>query len=238
MFPIIGITTYGRNELGQFHVYAAYVEAVRRAGGIPILLPPGEPQPDRLIERIDGLVFTGGGDIHPERYSGDFHPAIYKIDHERDEFELELARRAVQAEVAVLGICRGMQVLSVASGAQLMPHVPDAFGTSVLHREEQLLPTRHPVELLPQSQLAQIIGKAQVDVVSWHHQAVTTVPPGWQVAARAPDGLIEAVEHGDHPWAIALQWHPEMSAAEDPLQQRIFEAFVAAASRSKYGTTR
>jgi putative glutamine amidotransferase len=227
--PIIGITTYGRNEAGEYHLYAAYIDAVRRAGGVPILLPPGEQNPDRLIQVVDGLLFTGGGDIDPDHYSGASHPTIYKIDPERDAFELALARRAIRADIAVLGICRGLQVLSVASGGQLLSHVPDAFGTSVLHREEQICPTRHPVEVLPDSQLAQIIGGSHLDVVSWHHQAVTTVPPGWQAAAYAPDGLIEAVEHGNHPWAIALQWHPELSSAEDPLQQRIFDAFITAA---------
>lgn len=228
--PIIGITTYGRNELGQYHLFSAYVESVRRAGGVPILLSPGETRSDRLIQAVDGLVFTGGGDIDPERYGGNFHETIYKIDPERDRFELTLAQQAMQADVPVLGICRGMQVLSVASGGQLLPHVPDTFGIGVLHREEQLTPTRHPVELVTSSQLAAIIGLTEIDVVSWHHQAVTTVPPGWQVAAYAPDGLIEAVEHADHPWAIALQWHPEMSAADDPSQQAIFNAFVTAAA--------
>lgn len=227
--PVIGITTYGRNDAGEYYLYASYIQTVRQAGGVPILLPPGEQQPDRLIQLVDGLIFTGGGDIDPVHYSGAAHPTIYKIDPERDAFELELARLAIQADIAVLGICRGLQVLSVASGGQLLSHVPDTFGTSTLHREEQLCPARHAVDLVPTSQLAQIIGVPQVDVVSWHHQAVTTVPPGWQVAAYAPDGLIEAVEHSNHPWAIALQWHPELSSAEDPLQQRIFEAFVAAA---------
>lgn len=227
--PIIGITTYGRNEIGQFALYGSYVDAVRQAGGLPMLLTPGEPRLDALIRQLDGIIFTGGGDIHPDRYNGDSHPTIYKTDAERDEFELALAERAIAADLAVLGICRGMQVLSVASGAQLLPHIPDRFGTGVLHREEQITPTRHPVEILPGSQLAQIVGAPCLEVVSWHHQAITTVPPGWQVSAYAPDGLIEAVEHDAHPWAIALQWHPEMSAAADPLQQRIFAAFVKAA---------
>jgi len=228
--PIIGITTYGRNEAGEFHLYTSYVDAVRRAGGIPVLLPPGEKHPDYLIQWIDGLILTGGGDIDPDRYSGDFHPSIYKIDPERDSFELDLAQRATQADIAVLGICRGMQVLSVASGGKLLPHVPDQFGTAILHREEQLCPIRHPVELVPTSHLAHIVGTSHLEVVSWHHQAITTVPPGWQAAAYAPDGLIEAVEHRAHPWAIALQWHPELSSAQDPLQQRIFDAFIRAAN--------
>ncbi|MBD2462841.1 gamma-glutamyl-gamma-aminobutyrate hydrolase family protein [Oscillatoria sp. FACHB-1407] len=227
--PLIGITTYGRNDLGEFHLYAAYVDAVRRAGGVPILLPPGEPNLDRLIERVDGLVFTGGGDIEPTHYDGDLHPKIYRLDSERDSFELALARRAIQADLPLLGICRGLQVLSVASGGKLLPHVPDTFGTDVLHREEPLHPTKHPVAIAPQSLISKIVGVSEMEVVSWHHQAVPTVPPGWQATAYAPDGLIEALEHQDHPWAIALQWHPELSAATDPLQQRIFNAFVQVA---------
>jgi putative glutamine amidotransferase len=228
--PIIGITTYGRNASGEFYLPALYIDTVRRAGGVPLLLPPGEAHPNRLIQLVDGLIFTGGGDIDPDHYKGASHPAIYKIDPERDAFELELARLAIEAEVTLLGICRGLQVLSVASGGKLLPHVPDAFGTDVLHRGEPLHPVRHAVELQSGSRLAAIVGAAQMEVVSWHHQAVPTVPPGWQVAAFAPDGVIEALEHEGHPWAVALQWHPEMSAAEDPSQQRIFTAFVAAAA--------
>jgi len=231
--PLIGITTFGQTESGHYQLHNAYVEAIRRAGGVPILLPPGEDQCDRLVASLQGLVFTGGGDIHPECYAGDNHPTIAKTDLVRDRFELALAHCAIQANIAILGICRGMQVLSVASGAQLLPHVPDQFGTDVFHLTHDTdipLPTRHSVEVVPHSQLAQCLGTLELEVVSWHHQAITTVPPGWQVAAYAPDGLIEAVEHGVHPWAIALQWHPELSALEDPNQQRIFEAFVAAAS--------
>lgn len=227
--PIIGITTYGRNERGEFHLYGNYIDVVRRAGGVPILLPPGETNLDRILNLVDGLIFTGGGDIDPDHYDGDAHPAIYRVDPERDAFELALAKRAVQSNLALLGICRGLQVLNIASGGRLLPHVPDAFGTDVLHREEPLNPTRHPVEVVPGSLLADIVGTSSMEIVSWHHQAVPTVPPGWRATAFAPDGLIEALEHEEHPWAIALQWHPELSAAEDPLQQRIFDAFIQAA---------
>jgi putative glutamine amidotransferase len=229
LLPLIGITTYGRNEKNEYHLYAAYVDAVRRAGGVPILLPPGEPHLDRLLERMDGLIFTGGGDIEPEHYEGDDHPTIDRIDPERDAFELDLARRAIQTDLALLGICRGLQILSVVSGGRLLPHVPDAFGRETLHREEPPRPTRHSVRVVSGSLLSQIVQSPELEVVSWHHQAVPTIPPGWQATAFAPDGLIEALEHERHPWAIAVQWHPELSAIEDPLQQRIFDAFINAA---------
>ncbi|HEY9647494.1 MAG TPA: gamma-glutamyl-gamma-aminobutyrate hydrolase family protein, partial [Chroococcidiopsis sp.] len=133
--PMIGITTYGRNEKAEFHLYAAYIDAVRRAGGIPVLFPPGEPQGDRLLATVDGLLLTGGGDIHPDRYDGALHPTIYRLDAERDDFELGLAKLALRSGLALLGICRGLQVLSVASGGTLLPHVPDVFGEAVAHRE-------------------------------------------------------------------------------------------------------
>lgn len=231
--PLIGITTFGPTDSGHYQLHNTYVNAVRRAGGVPILLAPGEDQCDRLIAPLQGLVFTGGGDIHPESYDGEPHPTIAKTDMERDRFELTLARLAIQADMAVLGICRGMQVLSVASGGRLLPHVPEVFGTDVFHHdqdEDVPTPTRHPVKLLPGSRLATYTDAEILEVVSWHHQAITTVPPGWQVAAYAPDGLIEAVEHEAHPWAIALQWHPELSAPDDPHQQRIFQAFIQAAA--------
>ena len=227
--PVIGITTYGRNDADEFHLFASYTDAVRRAGGLPILLPPGEVHQEQILQLVDGLIFTGGGDIDPGHYSGQHHPTIYKLDAERDRFELSLARLALQQDVAILGICRGLQVLSVVSGSPLLPHVPDVFGLAVAHREEPRQPTQHAVQVVPGSRLADVVTVAEMEVVSWHHQAVPVAPQGWRVSALAADGLIEALEHEAHPWAIALQWHPEMSAAHDPLQQQIFRAFVLAA---------
>lgn len=228
--PVIGLTTQGRNDRDEFSLYTSYVDAVRRAGGVPILLPSGEAQAERVLHLVDGLVFTGGGDIHPECYGGMRHPEMYKLDDERDAFELELARLALQSNVSILGICRGMQILSVVSGTGLIPHVPDEFGFEVIHREVPRLPTRHCVSVVPDSRLSQIVNWAEMEIVSWHHQAIASVPEGWTPAAYAADGLVEALEHTHHPWAIAVQWHPEMSAAEDPLQQALFNAFVQAAA--------
>lgn len=239
--PLIGITTPGQDAAGNIQLNIAYVNAVRQAGGIPVLLAPGEEKSDRLLAHLDGVLFTGGGDLHPLHYNGTHHPTLARIDQERDQFELDLARRALQSDRAVLGICRGLQVLSVASGVALIPHVPESFGTQVSHLAlgaEAPIPTRHGVSLVPGSQMAALVGALTIDVVSWHHQAITAIPGGWQVAAYAPDGLIEAIEHGSHPWAIAVQWHPELSAEEDPHQQRIFRAFVRAAQELSYGLSR
>ncbi|MEO0827365.1 MAG: gamma-glutamyl-gamma-aminobutyrate hydrolase family protein [Cyanobacteria bacterium J06639_16] len=241
MPPLIGITTYGRNAHNQFHLYANYVEAVRLAGGVPVLLPPSEAQLEVLLKRLDGIIFTGGGDVSPDCFGGDSHPMIYSLDLERDRFELQFAKLALNANVPILGICRGLQVLNLASdGDKLIPHVPDVF-TTLGHRieppnvETRAQPTNHWVQVNPESHLAQIVEAERIPVVSWHHQAIKTAPPGWQAVAHASDGLIEAIEHPYHPWLLAVQWHPEMSI-DDGYQLKIFQAFVAAANGNRQMT--
>ena len=228
--PVIGITTYSRSEAGEFTLPATYVEAVQRAGGVAVLLPP-QPQPDSLLAGLDGLIFSGGGDIDPACYGGEGHSTIYMVDHERDAFELTLAKRLLAAKIPTLGICRGMQILAVASAGRLVPHLPEAYGTQVMHRLDQpRRPTTHAVEALPDSRLAEWLNATKFEIVSWHHQAIQAAPIGWQVAATAADGLIEAIEYPQHPWMIAVQWHPELSP-DDPVQRRLFGAFVAACKK-------
>jgi putative glutamine amidotransferase len=227
--PVIGITTYSRSEAGEFTLPGAYVDAVELVGGVPILLPPNQPEPARILDIVDGLVFAGGGDIDPEVYGGAHHHTIYLVDAERDEFELELARQALQTTIPVLGICRGMQILSVATGATLVTHVPETYGDQIAHRlDHPRRPIAHPVQVQTGSRLADMVGSPEINVVSWHHQAVQTIPDCWQVVAHAADGLVEALEHRFHPWILAVQWHPELSP-EDPQQQRLFQALVEAA---------
>lgn len=227
--PLIGITTYGRNEPVPFSLPAVYVDAVRAAGGVPVLLPPGETDPSLLLEPLDGLIIPGGGDIDPRWYGGEPHDSIYCIDPERDGFELALARFALNNQIPIFGICRGLQILIVASGGTLISHVPDEY--SGLHRIDpepgQRNPTEHQVQItVPGSFLAQITKSTTFSVVSWHHQAVRTVPQGWRVVAHSlEDGLIEAIEHQYHPWAIGVQWHPELSP-NGREHQLIFRAFI------------
>lgn len=234
--PLIGITTHGQHETRLFCLRSDYVNAIRLAGGIPVLLPPGDPQESAFIlERVDGLVLSGGGDIDPTIYNGSSHPKIYNVDPERDRFELALAQLALGIDMPVLGICRGLEVLVIATGGSLVPHLPDEFGEVIRHRAEQLRPSEHKIQIAPESRLAAITGTTEIieaNVVSWHHQAAGIVPLEWRIAARADDGVIEALEHKYHPWATALQWHPELSI-NDPLQLRILQAFVGAASAEK-----
>jgi len=229
--PIIGITTHSRNEAGELCLPGTYVDAVQLAGGTPILLPPN--QPEQILNILDGLIFTGGGDINPVLYGGEAHPTVYAVDPDRDEFELALAKLALTSQIPILGICRGMQVLNVATGGDLVSHVPEVYGDAVAHRlDHPRRPTQHDVQVFSTSRLAQILGTETLTIVTWHHQAVRTFSTCWQLAAQASDGLIEALEHQHHPWAIALQWHPEMSA-QDPAHLKLFQSLVEAAQGVK-----
>jgi len=228
--PIVGITTYNRSPAGEYCLNGAYIDAVQAAGGIPILLPPNQLDPASIFDAVDGLIFSGGGDINPEHYGGLLDRTVYSINAERDNFELNLAKLALKADIPVLGICRGMQILNVASGGNLVVHVPDAYGEDVSHGTG--IPPRaieHSIEIEPNSRLAKIMGTTSTTVVSWHHQAVHNVLPNWQIVARASDGLVEAMEYKYHPWIVALQWHPERSA-KNSVNSRIFRAFVEAAA--------
>jgi putative glutamine amidotransferase len=227
--PFIGITTYGRDEHQLFSLPAAYVDAVRRAGGIPVLIPPGERHLTPLMNRLDGLILAGGGDIDPIHYNGEHHETIYMVDAERDLSELAMVRRVLDDGLPTLGICRGIQVINVALGGTLVEHLPDEVGDEVAHRLPPRKPGRHLVAIQPDSRLAGIVATQQVEAASWHHQAIRHTAPGLSVVAHAPDGAIEATEADGHPWLVAVQWHPELTAADDPAQQRLFDALVEAA---------
>jgi putative glutamine amidotransferase len=230
MAPMIGISTYGADENGNLRLPRAYVDALRRAGGVPLLLPPGETRVKLLDARIDGLILTGGGDIDPKRYGGSCHQCVYLVDAERDETELALVQWAVDRQLPTLGICRGAQVINVALGGTLVEHVPDVVGEAVPHRSPQRKPCEHTITLRAPSRLASILGVSSLTAASWHHQAIREPGGGLDAVGQASDGIIEAVEMPAHRWLIGVQWHPELTADNDPIQQRLFCAFVDAAA--------
>lgn len=228
--PVIGITPEDLTGRGDILLPRLYTDAVLRAGGLPVILPPWELREPAdaaaLLRRVDGLILAGGGDVAPALYGGAPHPAIYAVDPARDAGELALARAALDAGLPVLGICRGAQIINVALGGTLVEHVPEANGGALAHRAEPPAATYHTVTLAPGSRLAAALGAGRVQVASWHHQAIRTPGPGLCVTAQAEDGVAEGVELAGQPFFVAVQWHPEMTAAADPVQQRLFGALV------------
>lgn len=232
MRPVIGITSYARDGSMPvvFSVPSAYVDAVRAVGGLPVVFPAGERNAEHLLDIVDGLILSGGGDISPQAYGGRHHETVYSVSEERDEFEFVLTRAALaRPTLPMLCICRGLQVLNVVCGGTLHAHVPDQYGNDVQHRLPPKLTSRHSARIDGTSRLAGIVGAGEVDVCSWHHQAIDKLGNDLTPVAWASDGLIEAVEHNVHPWCFAVQWHPEMQMDEAP-QRKIFEALVQKAT--------
>lgn len=241
MRPLIGITTYPPNAGNRFELPTEYVGAIRRAGGEAALIPPGIADPEGLLDRLDGLILAGGGDLDPDLYGGPGHETVYSLHAERDRDELGLVPVLLEREVPTLAICRGSQVLNVALGGSLLVHLPDILDGSILHRREPAelrgmpAPIPHEVTVEPGSLVAKVMEAERVTPMSWHHQAVDRLGDGLRVVARAPDGTVEATEHDSHPWLLSVQWHPELTAATDPTQQRLFDALVTQARTARTG---
>lgn len=204
----------------------AYVEAVRRAGGVPLVLPClDEAELAVALERVDGFILSGGDDVDPRERGLELHPTAEVMDPRRQRAEVALANAAVQRNLPVLGICLGMQMLCYAQGGELFQHLPDS-------RVEGLLDHRapHAVELMPGSRLAAMLGTQLPHVVSHHHQGVRRIPPGFRQVGRASDGVVEAIESVDGRWLYGVQWHPERSP-ETADSQALFRQLVDAARR-------
>jgi putative glutamine amidotransferase len=238
--PLVAIPTYhlgpGRvgNWEGAYALPEPYVAALRAAGARVVLLPPGEPadqDPEEALAPFEGLLLAGGGDIEPARYGAADHPDQYGVDPDRDQLELELARAAVRLGLPLLGICRGVQLLNVAFGGTLVQHLPDNHPAEpqVVHRDEAK-PALHGLRVEPGSRLAEALGQVQAEGLSHHHQGLDRLGEGFRPVAWAPDGLVEGIER-DQGWTVGVLWHPESTAAADPVQHRLLTAFVEVASR-------
>lgn len=229
MAPLIGITTYAADSGGRVSLPRSYGDAVRRAGGHVVLLPPGAGEAAALVDRLDGVIVAGGGDLAPDRYGQPAHEAVYGTSPERDDAELALVDVVLERRVPTLAICRGMQVLNVARGGTLHQHLPDVVGEDVPHRLPPREPVPHDVSVEASSQLGLVMGAAEVTTMSWHHQGVDRLGDGLTVVASAPDGVVEGLAVEDHPWCLVVQWHPELTAATDPTQQALFDGLCRAA---------
>ena len=233
--PLIAITTYGRDEARAFALPVVYVEAVRRAGGVALLVPPGELHTDEVMERADGLMLTGGGDIDPAVYGGQTHETVYMVDADRDRMEMAMVKAAIADGLPTLAICRGSQVVNIALGGTLHVHLPEVVGETIKHRLPPREPVPHPVTVKPDTHVARILGQTECEPMSWHHQGIAELADPLRVTAHAPDGTIEAAELPDHPWFIAIQWHPELTAEKDPAQQNLFDELVKACCKKRAG---
>jgi gamma-glutamyl-gamma-aminobutyrate hydrolase PuuD len=228
--PVVGITTYvtparfGAWDEEAALVPVTYVQAVERAGGRPLLVPPSEAGVAETLDVVDGLIFSGGSDLEPELYGQDPHPETYGVVPERDRGELALLSAALARDLPVLAICRGSQVLNVALGGDLVQHLPDLVGHEQ-HKHTTGVFADHDVDVEDGTRLAELLGD-RAPVKSHHHQGFGRLGEGLRVAARAEDGAVEAVEDPERRFALGVLWHPE--AGED---LRVFEALVEEAAR-------
>jgi putative glutamine amidotransferase len=226
--PVIGITTYltparfGAWDEEAALIPAAYVNAIEAAGGRPLLVPPSTEAIEETLDRLDGLLFSGGSDLDPEVYGQEAHPETNGIVPERDRAEIALLRAALERDMPVLAVCRGSQVLNVALGGDLVQHLPEIVGDEK-HKHTAGEFADHDVDLVTGTRVQEILGD-HAPVKSHHHQGYGKIGDGLREAARAEDGTIEALEDPSRRFAMGVLWHPE--AGED---LALFEALVAEA---------
>lgn len=235
MKPLIGITTnQSTNSYGQptILLQQSYVRAVMQAGGVPVLIPSiiANDGWNAVYSRLDGILFSGGGDIALEHFAGESHPRIDDVEPERDAVELQMIQAAASDGKPFLGICRGCQVLNVALGGTLYTHIPDQLHGALDHSYPGNMRTVlvHEVKIEEGTHVAEIYGEPIIKVNSLHHQGLKDIAPALRIAGHAPDGLVEAVELPDHPFGLAVQWHPEWLTDQEATRN-LFKKFVDAA---------
>ena len=235
MRPVIGITSFeGTNPDGlpTAQILQAYIRAIMQAGGVPVLIPSmlAEQGWDVLYERLDGILFSGGGDIAPEYYQGENHPRIDDIDPLRDTLEMNLLHAVVDDKKPFLGICRGIQTVNVGLGGTLYEHLGEQFRGEIDHTYPSTMRRTlvHEVKLEEGTRIVGVVGEPILKVNSLHHQGLRNIAPELRVTGYAPDGLVEAVELPNHPFGLAVQWHPEWLTDQKPTRN-LFNAFIKAA---------
>jgi len=207
-----------------------YPQAIRRAGAVPIVIPPLDVDSiEPLLDGLCGLCLSGGPDLHPSIYGAEPHPLLGPTEAHLDSFEIALVRAAEAREMPVLAICRGLQVLNVARGGTLVQDLPSERPSDVQHRQAEVgwVPT-HDVRLEAGSLVATCLGETEASVNSFHHQAVDRLGSGLRIVGWARDGTVEAIEATDRRFTIAVQWHAE-SMIRSPEQDRLITAFARAA---------
>lgn len=244
--PLIGIIANRYQRANSTSILAGigekYVHAIEGAGGIPVLIYLTEDREalDRLYSLCAGLVFAGGEDVDPKHFGAERHPNLGTLVALRDEVELALARRALADGKPMLGICRGIQVLNVAFGGTLYQDIPAELADTSDHYASRSLPDRahtaHSIAIGPDSWLAERLGAETIDVNTFHHQSLRDVAPGLRITARAPDGVVEAVEGTGECFILGVQCHPEeLWEAAEPRWARMFQGFIEVVSECSRG---
>ncbi len=233
MKPLIGIGSdiepEGRRD--RAFAYSTYIDSLRRAGAIPVLIPPQPENVNDLLAGLDGIVLAGGYDCDPQLYGEQPHPSIEMMDRRRQENDLTLAKAARDRGIPTLGICLGLQVMNVANGGSLIQDIHSELQTAIEHVSEPEDRARHDVTLEEGTRLRSILtGPKTINVNSSHHQAIKDVARGFRVTAEAPDGVVEGLEDPEHPFYMGVQWHPEDMPGE-ATASALFLAFVEAARK-------
>jgi putative glutamine amidotransferase len=232
--PRIGVTLDADADERRYVLKASYVEAVLAAGGLPILLPHAPESAAAYLALLDGLVVTGGAfDVPPELYGEPPRKECGPLKPARTAFEKDLLEAALAARLPVLGVCGGMQLLDVVRGGTLYQ---DLVADAGLGGHEQPAPKdvpSHDVRIAPQTLLASLVGEGALRVNSTHHQAVRDAGAGVLVSARAPDGVVEAIELPDLPFALGVQWHPEACIRHDGRHAALYRGLVQAARNAR-----
>lgn len=235
--PFIGINadhvTAGKHSGAHARLNTGYFDAILAAGGLPVIIPPigKDADFDAFLDRVDGVVLSGGLDLDPKRVGLPSHPSVVPMSERREASDRMLVRRLIDRSMPVLAIAVGMQQLNVACGGSLYLHLPEDLPRGLPHRDTSGGPHRHAVVIEPNTRVDEIYGGGEIRVNSSHHQAVCQVGAGLRVSAQAPDGVIEAIEAVDPNWfCVGVQWHPESESAS-ALDMQLFECFVQACLR-------
>ena len=231
--PLIGLTPSHDSETDDITMRPTYLNAVKEAGGIPVVLPLEIEKEDlqRLVDLLDGFLFTGGPDVHPSRFGEETHIHCGNVSTKRDCLELMLLPMVMEQKKPILAICRGIQLINIGLGGTIYQDIPSQFPKDfpIAHKQPFYYTTpSHTVAITPETKMADICQQPSIQVNSMHHQAVRDLAPGLTACALASDGLIEGVEMPGYPWFLAVQWHPEYLWETDSGAAGLFRSFERA----------
>jgi putative glutamine amidotransferase len=237
--PLIGINTdYRAPAKGRSphcYLHSGYYECLMTANALPLFIPPLLKEADLapILDRVDGLMLTGGDDLDPRKMGLTPHPSVTVVPERRELSDRMLCKMAQQRKMPTIGIGLGMQELNVVAGGGLFIHLPEDMPKSIPHHDPHGGAHRHTVVMQPGTRLEQIYGPGEIRVNSYHHQGIRKLAPNFRVAALAPDGLIEAFEGKDPSWWVTgVQWHPE-NEGNISLDMQLIEAFIEAAAATR-----